>query len=86
MGFDIRVPIGGLFSVLGLLLCAYGASTRGSTMYSAHSLGLNVNLGWGLVMLLFGLAMLGLTRFARTDARDAKKSTKAASHHRHLEH
>lgn len=86
MGFDIRIPIGELFSLLGLLLCAYGASTRGSTMYSGHSLGLNVNLGWGLVMLLFGLVMLGLTRFGRIDARDTQKSPNAASHQRQSNH
>ena len=50
MGFDIRMPIGALFSVLGLLLCIYGAITSGSTIYALHSLGLNVNLWWGLVM------------------------------------
>ena len=62
MGFDIRMPIGALFSVLGLLLSIYGAITRGSEIYALHSLGLNVNLWWGLVMLLFGVGMLSLTR------------------------
>ena len=62
MGFDIRIPIGALFSLFGLLLSVYGASTHGSRMYAVHSFGLNVNLWWGLMMLLFGAVMLSLTR------------------------
>jgi hypothetical protein len=61
MGLDIRWPIGGMFSVIGLLLTGYGLGTRGAAMYREHSLGLNVNLGWGLVMLAFGVAMLALS-------------------------
>jgi len=66
MGFDIRMPIGSLFGILGLLLSIYGALTRGSTIYASHSLGLNVNLWWGLVMLFFGLGMLRLSRLHGT--------------------
>ena len=29
-------------------------------MYEVHSLGVNVNLGWGCVLLVFGLLMLAL--------------------------
>jgi len=36
MGFDIRMPIGALFSVLGLLLSIYGAITGGSEIYALH--------------------------------------------------
>ncbi len=57
MGLDIRIPIGGMFTILGLLLAIYGVATADSEMY-AHSLGINVNLWWGLVMLAFGLFML----------------------------
>jgi hypothetical protein len=65
MGFDIRMPIGMLFSVFGILLIGYGAATRGSAMYTEHSLGLNMNLWWGVVLLAFGLVMLALTRLRR---------------------
>lgn len=47
MGFDIRLPIGMMFSVFGVLVGGYGAATRGSEMYTRHSLGINVNLWWG---------------------------------------
>lgn len=61
MGFDLRTPIGLLFTILGALLSGYGLLTAGSDMY-ARSLGTNVNLGWGAVLLVFGLAMLWLAR------------------------
>ena len=59
---DVRVPIGGLLSVLGLLVTGYGIATAGQTQIYAKSLAFNVNLWWGAFMLLFGLALLGLAR------------------------
>ncbi len=57
MRLDVRFPIGGMFTILGALLTLYGlASDR--AIY-ARSLGINVNLWWGLVLLVFGLVMLG---------------------------
>jgi hypothetical protein len=79
MGFDIRMPIGALFSVLGLLLSIYGAITRGSEIYALHSLGLNVNLWWGLVMLFFGVGMLSLTRLPGTRSADSRNSANEES-------
>jgi uncharacterized membrane protein YidH (DUF202 family) len=59
MGLDIRWPIGIMFSLLGLLLVVFGAATNSDTaMYSQTSLGINVNLIWGVVLLVFGVAML----------------------------
>jgi hypothetical protein len=55
MGLDIRVPIGLLFLVLGGLLVLYGLVSD-PAIYR-RSLGINVNLWWGLVMLCFGLLM-----------------------------
>jgi hypothetical protein len=57
---DIRVPIGLLFSVIGLLLVFYGAVSEPSIY--ARSLGLNINLWWGGALLVFGAAMLFLSR------------------------
>ncbi|NJD20740.1 MAG: hypothetical protein FIA95_15825 [Gemmatimonadetes bacterium] len=61
MGLDIRTPIGLMFAVLGVLLVGYGVLTAGSEIY-ARSLGQNINLIWGSVLLAFGLAMLWLGR------------------------
>jgi hypothetical protein len=62
-GLDIRAPIGGLFSLLGVLLAGYGA-VAGSRTASDVAPVTNVNLWWGLVMLLFGIIMLVLSRRA----------------------
>ena len=67
MGFDIRMPIGMLFTLFGILLIGYGAATRESEMYAEHSLGVNMNLWWGGALLVFGLAMLALTRLRRKE-------------------
>ena len=60
MGFDIRIPIGLMFGMFGVILTVYGLISD-TDMYQ-RSLGLNVNLIWGLTMLVFGLLMLGLSR------------------------
>jgi hypothetical protein len=56
MYFDLRIAIGALFAVYGGLLALYGAF--GDQAQYSRSLGLNVNLLWGAVMLVFGLCML----------------------------
>jgi hypothetical protein len=58
MGLDIRLPIGLMFSLIGLLMTIYGLATGSSDVYAKTSLGLNVNLWWGLVLLVFGGLML----------------------------
>ena len=65
MGFDIRLPIGLMFGTFGLLLTAYGLATTGSDDYVVHSLGININLWWGLALLVFGGVMYALSRRAR---------------------
>lgn len=57
-GLDVRLPIGGLFTALGLLLSGYGLATAGDPSHYARSLSVNINLWWGLVMLVFGILML----------------------------
>ncbi|MDR3734230.1 MAG: hypothetical protein P4L10_01695 [Acidobacteriaceae bacterium] len=61
MGLDIRIPLGFVFAILGVILAGYGLFTRHSAIY-AMSGGMNINLIWGLVMLLFGVIMLLLSR------------------------
>jgi hypothetical protein len=64
MDLDVRWPIGLMFSVFGVLLAVFGLVSD-PKIYEKHSLGINVNLGWGLVLLLFGVAMLVLAARAR---------------------
>lgn len=66
MQFDLRFPIGILFTIYGVLLSVYGLI--GNKEQYSKSLGINVNLVWGVVMLVFGIIMF---IFAR---RGSKKS------------
>ncbi len=75
MGLDIRLPIGLLFSVIGLLLVGFGAFGD-KTIYE-RSLGLNVNLAWGAVLLIFGAVMVLLAR--RASANPPKIESSAGS-------
>jgi hypothetical protein len=54
MGLDIRWPIGLMFTLIGVLLVITGAVTGPE----ARSLNININLWWGLVLLVFGVLML----------------------------
>jgi hypothetical protein len=64
MDLDVRLPIGLMFSIFGVLLSAFGLLSDPG-IYQLHSLGININLIWGVVLLLFGLAMLGLVLRSR---------------------
>jgi len=57
MGLDIRLPIGGMFLIVGLLLTIYGLATTGDPSYE-KSLYIDVNLWWGIAMFLFGVVFL----------------------------
>lgn len=58
---DIRTPIGLMFLVLGVILAAFGALSNTVDYTRA---GLNINLWWGLVLVVFGAVMLWLGRRA----------------------
>jgi hypothetical protein len=60
MKLDLRLPIGLMFSIIGALLVVFGLASD-PAIYQ-RSLGVNVNLWWGLVLLVFGLVMLWLVR------------------------
>jgi len=64
MNLDLRLPIGLMFSIFGVMLVAYGLIS--DTAIYARSLGINVNLWWGVVLLAFGLVMLGFALRARS--------------------
>jgi hypothetical protein len=66
MGFDIRIPLGVMFALIGLLLAGFGAASD-PAMYQ-RSLGININLWWGLALLVFAAALLGLAWRARPRA------------------
>jgi len=73
MRLDVRWPIGGMFSLIGAILTVYGIVSN-PAIYE-KSLGINVNLWWGLVLLVFGLVMLGLAFRAARRSREIDRST-----------
>jgi hypothetical protein len=61
MQLDVRIPLGLLFLILGLILVCYGF-TSDPAIYAQHSLGRNVNLLWGSVFAVFGAVVLLISR------------------------
>jgi hypothetical protein len=62
---DLRIPIGVLFVVLGAILGVYGVMTAGDTQMYERAGGLNINLWWGLAMLVSGAVFLALAARGR---------------------
>jgi len=56
MGLDIRLPIGIIFTIYGVILAIYGV-VADPFMFQEKSLGVNIDLWWGLAMLVFGVFM-----------------------------
>jgi hypothetical protein len=60
MHFDIRLPIGTMFSLLGLMLVGYAI---GGDPAATHVLAPRaIDAGWGAVMFIFGGLLLVLAR------------------------
>ena len=55
---DIRIPIGLMFSIVGVLITGFGLFTISNTEMYHKSLGINVNIIMGVLMLIFGLVFL----------------------------
>ena len=73
MGLDIRIPIGLMFAILGIVLVLTGLVID-SAVYQ-RSLGINVNLWWGLVLLIFGGLMFVFGRRGGASSRLTEDST-----------
>ncbi|HEX3892935.1 MAG TPA: hypothetical protein VHW46_10220 [Terracidiphilus sp.] len=71
MSLDLRIPMGLMFTFTGLILTVFGLRTNGDVELYAKSLGINANLWWGLVLLVFGATMFLLGR--RSQMRLAKE-------------
>jgi len=56
MSFDLRYPLGLMFTLFGLIIT--GVGLFGGADLTQKSLGINMNLWWGLFMTLFGVLML----------------------------
>jgi hypothetical protein len=62
MILDLRIPMGLMFTLVGLILTVFGLKTNGDAVLYAQSLGINANLWWGIVLFAFGLTMFLLGR------------------------
>jgi hypothetical protein len=60
MHIDIRTPLGLMFGIVGLLLV--GSGLLGEANLNERSLGINIDLWWGMAMAGFGGVMLWLSR------------------------
>jgi Na+/H+ antiporter NhaD/arsenite permease-like protein len=58
MGLDIRWPIGLMFTLLGALLTGFGALNRAASVTRIDGQEIDINLIWGVVLLVFGILML----------------------------
>jgi hypothetical protein len=65
MKLDVRVPAGLMLTTIGVLLAGYGAISD-RAIY-ARSLGINVNLIWGSVLVVAGAALLLLSARSARD-------------------
>jgi multisubunit Na+/H+ antiporter MnhG subunit len=62
MHLDVRVPAGMMFAIMGSVLTAFGVATRNRADIYTRSMGIDANLWWGLVLLIFGMIVLSLGR------------------------
>jgi hypothetical protein len=72
MGLNVRLPLGFLFVTLGGLLAVFGASS--DRAIHARSFNIDVNLIWGVVILLFGAVLLWLTRWRSLNASESSSA------------
>lgn len=62
MNLDLRIPMGLMFSIIGVILTGFGAATYHNTALYERSLGVDANLWWGIVLLIFGQIMFHMGR------------------------
>jgi len=63
MNLDIRMPMGIMFAVFGVVLVGWGLVSANDPIYQ-RSLGININLIWGAVLMVFGGTMIFFARKA----------------------
>jgi hypothetical protein len=84
MFYDPRILLGMLFTLIGTILTAFGLSTRSTSDVYAKSLGIDANLWWGLVLLVFGIVTLTLGRHGQARLENAAGILKPAENRKTL--
>lgn len=72
MGLDLRWPIGLMFTLIGAMLTITGIVTASDGAKYQRSLGINVDLWWGIVLLVFGIFMLVMAKRGASKAKSAE--------------
>jgi hypothetical protein len=67
---DIKIPIGLMFSIFGVILLIYGFITRYDDALYQKSLSHNINLWMGSLMLVFGGVMLLLVKKKKSQGKE----------------
>ncbi|MBN1183070.1 MAG: hypothetical protein JXB49_12325 [Bacteroidales bacterium] len=70
---DIKIPIGLMFSILGVLLTVYGLFSMSNTTIYVKSFNINVNLWSGIFMIVFGGLMLLFSRRTKKNKENKKQ-------------
>lgn len=81
MNLDLRIPMGLMFMLVGAILSVYGWATRGSVLYLRAD-NLDVNLYWGLALLVFGAGTFLLGRRGERKARLEPQKAPTPGEHR----
>lgn len=66
---DIRKPIAWLHIVLGIMLAGYGYTGGAADLRPVGIMPVNINVVWGIVMLLFGVIMLSIVTLSEVQAK-----------------
>lgn len=82
MNLDLRIPMGLMFTLIGIILAAFGASNRSNVETFSRSLGLNVDLWWGIVLFVFGQVIFQLGRRQKRLALPAPESSRKSARRR----
>lgn len=72
MGLDIRLPMGLMFAILGVVLVLSGLFMDQAIYH--RSLGININLWWGMVLFVFGISMIWLGRKGSSALKTAEEN------------
>ncbi|MFZ5941725.1 MAG: hypothetical protein ACOYXB_14215 [Bacteroidota bacterium] len=73
MGLDIKIPIGLMFSIFGIILTIFGVFTNGDDAMYVKSLSHNINLWSGIFMLIFGAVMLLFSDLLKKNKKTAEE-------------
>jgi multisubunit Na+/H+ antiporter MnhG subunit len=69
MQLDIRTPMALMFAILGAILTVLGIVKMNDAATLEKSLGTNINLWWGIVMIIFAAVMFAWSRSGKNETK-----------------